>query len=132
MADHVDSEKSWKERVEKHWLFVFIPLFAGAGALGWGACDQLLVRPAEAEKEWLKEQISELKEDSANDASQSNDRLSEAVRVAINGNAARTQAPTSDEYVADFSWVDTNSAPGHIVAAGPYLAALGISIQDLN
>ena len=41
-------------------------------------------------------------------------------------------APATDEVVVEFPEVDTNSAPGHTVAALPYLHRLGISVTDVE
>lgn len=43
-----------------------------------------------------------------------------------------TPAPAANEVVVEFPEVDTNTAPGHTVAALPYLHRLGISVTDMQ
>ena len=42
------------------------------------------------------------------------------------------EKPKANELVVEFPWVDTASAPGHVVAAAPYLHGVGISVTALK
>lgn len=51
---------------------------------------------------------------------------------ASSGPQSSATSSSAKTTVADFSRVDTRTAPGHIVAAGPYLHDFGISVADLK
>jgi hypothetical protein len=62
------------------------------------------------------------------------DRVSTTAPVASSEPAKPSSGPTasSNEVVVEFPDVDTNTAPGHTVAALPYLHRLGISVVNIE
>jgi hypothetical protein len=62
------------------------------------------------------------------------DRTSTPAPIVSSESARPSSTPTTaaNEVVVEFPEVDTNTAPGHTVAALPYLHRLGISVTDMQ
>lgn len=125
------------DKLKELWYVSVLLVCAVVAGATWKVCVELLVKPRDFRIENLEKQSQIAKQEAEkelsklrSDKAQLEKQLTDSTRK-IKG-VSVPQKPRPDEVVVDFPWVDTPSAPGHIVAAAPYLHGVGISVVDLK
>jgi hypothetical protein len=132
-----------KKKLEDHLLTILVTVIIATATVTSGLMFVIVVGPRDFEIERLDVRVAAL-ENQVTTLQKEVERYEVRVNRLKNEivqrdrqitDAARTIEHTDiakDALVIEFPWVDTDAAPGHTVAAAPYLHAVGVSIRALK